>query len=60
MESLRKLFSLLKDMLQSGQDAVLVSVVASLGSAPPGAGAHKVVSREGRIRGTVGGGAVEK
>ena len=46
-------------MLQSGQDAVLVSVVASLGSAPRGAGAHMLVAREGRIRGTVGGGAVE-
>ena len=56
---MRKLFSILKDTLQSGQDAVLVSVVASSGSAPRGAGAHMLVTRKGRVRGTVGGGAVE-
>lgn len=56
---MRKLFSLLKDTLQNGQDAVLVSVVASSGSAPRGAGAHMLVTKEGRVRGTVGGGAVE-
>ena len=52
---MRKLFSLLKDTLQSGQDAVLVSVVASLGSAPRGAGAYAdykegAYQRDGRRR----------
>lgn len=53
---MRKLFSLLKDMLQSGQDAVLVSVVASLGSAPRGAGGtyagckRRAYQRDGRRR----------
>ncbi len=55
---MRKLFSILKDTLQSGQDAVLVSVVASSGSAPRGGGTYAGY-KEGRIRGTVGGGAVE-
>ena len=52
---MRKLFSILKDTLQSGQDAVLVSVVASLGSAPGRGGTYadckrRAYQRDGRRR----------
>lgn len=53
------LFSKLQDTLEKGGDAVLVTVVASSGSTPRGAGARMLVTKEGRIHGTIGGGAVE-
>lgn len=56
---MRKLFSLLNDYLNKGTDAVLVTIVASSGSTPRGTGARMLVTQEGRIWGTVGGGAVE-
>lgn len=56
---MRTLFRTLNETLQSGRDAVLVTVIASSGSTPRGAGARMVVTEEGRICGTIGGGAVE-
>lgn len=56
---MRKLFSLLGETLKDGNDAVLVGIIASSGSTPRGAGACMLVTREGRIYGTIGGGAVE-
>lgn len=56
---MRKLFYYLHEVLRQGDDAVLVSVVASSGSTPRGAGAHMLVTENGRIYGTIGGGAVE-
>ena len=56
---MKKLFELLSETLGSGRDAVLVTVVASSGSTPRGAGARMLVTDEGRIYGTIGGGAVE-
>lgn len=56
---MRKLFQALGGVLRQGGDAVLVSIVASSGSTPRGAGAHMLVSEDGRICGTIGGGAVE-
>ena len=41
---MRNLFAALRDALASGQDAVLVTVVASSGSTPRGAGARMVVT----------------
>ena len=52
----------MKKMFQcliEGKEMVLVTVVASSGAAPRGAGAHMIVTKEGRIWGTIGGGAVE-
>lgn len=43
----------------SHQDLVLVTVVASSGSTPRGSGARMLVSSEGRLCGTIGGGPVE-
>lgn len=56
---MRKVFQLLEETLKHGQDAVLVTIVASSGSTPRGAGARMLVTNAGRIGGTIGGGAVE-
>ena len=45
--------------LAPGESLVLVSVEASSGSTPRGEGAMMLVSAQGRIAGTIGGGAVE-
>ncbi|MDD3253480.1 MAG: xanthine dehydrogenase accessory protein XdhC [Lachnospiraceae bacterium] len=56
---MRTLFRLLKESIEGGAPAVMVTVVASSGSTPRGTGAHMLVNGRGRIRGTIGGGAVE-
>lgn len=56
---MRKVFQLLEEALRRGEDAVLVTIVASSGSTPRGAGARMLVTSAGRIGGTIGGGAVE-
>ena len=56
---MKRLFELLNETLSGGKDAVLVTVVASSGSTPRGAGARMLVTDAGRIYGTIGGGAVE-
>lgn len=53
------IFRCLEQILSAGEDAVLVSVEASSGSTPRGAGARMAVTSRGRTAGTVGGGAVE-
>ena len=56
---MKKLLSCLEETLKNGENAVLVTVVASSGSTPRGAGARMLVSRKGLVAGTIGGGAVE-
>ena len=56
---MREVFQQLMRALSAGEDAVLVLIESSSGSAPRGAGACMVVTAEGRIAGTIGGGAVE-
>ena len=56
---MEKIFSALRELIASGENAVLVSVIASSGSTPRGSGAKMLVCRDGSIRGTIGGGAVE-
>lgn len=56
---MRNMFKLMGEKLSSGQDMVMVSVIASSGSTPRGAGARMLVTAEGRLCGTIGGGAVE-
>ncbi len=56
---MKALFQLMKENLQKGNDLTLVSVVASSGATPRGAGAHMLVDKNGRLGGTIGGGAVE-
>lgn len=49
----------LQSYMKDGKEVVLLTVYDRTGSAPRGAGAHMVVGEEGRIYGTIGGGAVE-
>ena len=56
---MRNMLKTIKDKLEHGQSLVLVTVIASSGATPRGAGARMLVGKEGRICGTIGGGAVE-
>ena len=56
---MKKLFTLIKDTLEKGEDLVLCSIIASSGSTPRGKGAKMIVFRDGTIAGTIGGGTVE-
>lgn len=53
------LFTQLVALLQKSTSCVLVSVAASTGSTPRGAGARMLVTQSGIVGGTIGGGAVE-
>ena len=52
------MFRLISEKLSAGEDLVLVTVIASSGATPRGAGARMLVGKEGRLCGTIGGGAV--
>ena len=52
-------YTRLYETLQSGQPAVLLTVVASQGSTPRGVGSHQAVFADGTTAGTVGGGYQE-
>lgn len=56
---MRNLMKELNTHLTNGEDLVLVTVIASSGATPRGAGARMLVGHSGRICGTIGGGAVE-
>ena len=56
---MREMFKTIARLLHAGEDLALVTVIASSGAAPRGAGARMLVGRQGRICGTIGGGAVE-
>lgn len=46
--------------LEKRQDMVLVTIISQEGSSPRGLGAQMIVGEQGRILGTIGGGAVER
>jgi xanthine dehydrogenase accessory factor len=52
-------FEALNDLAESGQPFVSVTVVDTLGSTPQDRGAKALVTAEGRVFGTVGGGRIE-
>ena len=56
---MRNMLKTIKNKLEHGQSLVLITVIASSGATPRGAGARMLVGKEGRICGTIGGGAVE-
>ena len=56
---MKTMFQTISQHLQNGEDLVLVTVVASSGSTPRGAGSRMLLNAGGRICGTIGGGAVE-
>ncbi len=49
----------LSDALKSGDDAAFIRIVGHRGSTPRTAGARMVVTRSGRVCGTIGGGPVD-
>lgn len=56
---MRQMFKDMSALLKEGRDLVLVTVIASSGSTPRGAGARMLIADTGRVCGTIGGGAVE-
>ena len=56
---MKNMLKTIKTRLEAGEALVLVTVIASSGATPRGAGARMLVAKEGRICGTIGGGAVE-
>ena len=56
---MKELFRRMIEHLEKGEPLVLVTVIAASGATPRGAGARMLVGREGRLAGTIGGGAVE-
>ena len=54
-----RIFAKLMYMLEKNLDTMLVTIIADRGSAPRGAGSQMLVGKNGRILGTIGGGAVE-
>ena len=56
---MRQLFLETLATLSRGEDAVLVTIIASSGSTPRGTGSHMLVRKDGSTVGTIGGGAVE-
>ena len=54
-----RIFAKLLYMLEKKLPTMLVTIIADRGSAPRGAGSQMLVGEEGRILGTIGGGAVE-
>lgn len=56
---MRNMMQILYQQLSAGTDVVLVTVTAASGATPRGAGARMLVNGQGRLCGTIGGGAVE-
>ncbi len=56
---MKAMLQTMEKYLINKQPLVLVTVTASSGATPRGAGARMLVSKEGRLCGTIGGGAVE-
>ncbi|MBQ2928393.1 MAG: XdhC family protein [Oscillospiraceae bacterium] len=56
---MRNMLKTIEQKLTAGESLVLVTVIASSGATPRGAGARMLIGKEGRICGTIGGGAVE-
>lgn len=56
---MREMLKIMAGRLNAGEDLVLVTVIASSGATPRGAGARMLIGTEGRLYGTIGGGAVE-
>lgn len=56
---MKKILGAMEQALLAGEALVLVTITASTGATPRGAGARMLVGRQGRICGTIGGGPVE-
>ncbi|MDR0583726.1 MAG: XdhC family protein [Treponema sp.] len=56
---MKEIFKALLTKTIAGEDTVLATIVAEIGSSPRSAGAHMLVDKNGRVCGTIGGGTVE-
>lgn len=56
---MKEMFQRIAEKIEAGESLVMVTVIAASGATPRGAGARMLVGQEGRICGTIGGGAVE-
>ena len=56
---MRNLLKTMAQRLMAGEELALVTITAASGATPRGTGARMLVGKEGRICGTIGGGAVE-
>lgn len=56
---MKQMLKTMEARLTAGEALVLVTVTASSGATPRGAGARMLVAKDGRLCGTIGGGAVE-
>ncbi|GHV28671.1 hypothetical protein AGMMS4952_12970 [Spirochaetia bacterium] len=57
--TLKDLFTAILEKTNAGDDTVLVTIVAEMGSSPRSAGSHMLVDKGGRACGTIGGGTLE-
>jgi xanthine dehydrogenase accessory factor len=57
--TLKDLFAAILEKTNAGEDTVLVTIVAEIGSSPRSAGSHMLVDKNGRVCGTIGGGTLE-
>ena len=57
--NMQDLFKTILEKTSSGENTILATIVAEIGSSPRSAGAHMLVNGNGRVCGTIGGGAVE-
>ena len=51
---MKQLFAKLREYMEQGRECVLVTIIASSGSTPRGAGSRMLVTREGIACGTIG------
>lgn len=56
---IQDLFTAILAKTSAGEDAVLVTIVAEIGSSPRSAGSHMLIDKNGRYSGTIGGGTLE-
>lgn len=56
---MERIFAKLLYEIEQNRDTMLVTVVSDQGSTPRGAGSQMLVGKQGRLLGTIGGGAVE-
>jgi xanthine dehydrogenase accessory factor len=57
--NMQGLFKTILEKTGAGENTILATIVAEIGSSPRSAGAHMLVSSSGRVCGTIGGGTIE-
>jgi xanthine dehydrogenase accessory factor len=57
--NMQDMFKTILEKTNAGENTILATIVAELGSSPRSAGAHMLVNSSGRVCGTIGGGTVE-